>query len=154
MEYSTEETTRVSLTDNVIDTEAILASVASPRAGAVLLFVGTTREVTGDRVTESLDYSGYREMAVEEMQRLADRAAARWPLSRVAMEHRLGHVAIGEASVAIALSAPHRKEAFEAGEWLIDQLKESVPIWKRENWADGTCEWVHPGLSSSTDASH
>jgi len=154
MEYSTEETTRVSLTDNVIDTEAILASVTSPRAGAVLLFVGTTREVTGGRVTESLDYSGYREMALAEMQRLADRAAARWRLSRVAMEHRLGHVAISEASVAIALSAPHRKEAFEAGEWLIDQLKESVPIWKRENWADGTCEWVHPGLSSSTDASH
>ena len=154
MEYSTEETTRVSLTDKVIDTEAILASVTSPRSGAVLLFVGTTREVTGDRVTESLDYSGYREMALEEMQRLADRAAARWPLSRVAMEHRLGHVAIGKASVAIALSAPHRKEAFEAGEWLIDQLKESVPIWKRENWADGTCEWVHPGLSSSADASH
>ncbi|MEE2780595.1 MAG: molybdenum cofactor biosynthesis protein MoaE [Planctomycetota bacterium] len=144
----------MSLTENAIDTEAILASVASPRAGAVLLFVGTTREVTGDRVTESLDYSGYREMALEEMQRLADRAAARWPLSRVAMEHRLGHVAIGEASVAIALSAPHRKEAFEAGEWLIDQLKESVPIWKRENWADGTCEWVHPGLSSSTETSH
>lgn len=154
MEHSTEETIRVSLTENAIDTEAILASVASPRAGAVLLFVGTTREVTGDRVTESLDYSGYREMALEEMQRLADRAAARWPLSRVAMEHRLGHVAIGEASVAIALSAPHRKEAFEAGEWLIDQLKESVPIWKRENWADGTCEWVHPGLSSSTETSH
>lgn len=154
MEHSTEETIRVSLTENAIDTEAILASVASPRAGAVLLFVGTTREVTGDRVTESLDYSGYREMALEEMQRLADHAAARWPLSRVAMEHRLGHVAIGEASVAIALSAPHRKEAFEAGEWLIDQLKESVPIWKRENWADGTCEWVHPGLSSSTETSH
>ncbi len=154
MEHSTEETIRVSLTENAIDTEAILASVASPRAGAVLLFVGTTREVTGDRVTESLDYSGYQEMALEEMQRLADRAAARWPLSRVAMEHRLGHVAIGEASVAIALSAPHRKEAFEAGEWLIDQLKESVPIWKRENWADGTCEWVHPGLSSSTETSH
>ena len=154
MEHVTEEKSRVSLTEKAIDTDAILASVASPRAGAVLLFVGTTREVTEGRVTESLDYSGYREMALEEMQRLANRAAERWPLSRVTMEHRLGHVAIGEASVAIALSAPHRKEAFEAGEWLIDQLKESVPIWKRENWADGTCEWVHPGLPSSAETSH
>ena len=154
MEHVTEEKSRVSLIEKAIDTDAILASVASPRAGAVLLFVGTTREVTEGRVTESLDYSGYREMALEEMQRLANRAAERWPLSRVRMEHRLGHVAIGEASVAIALSAPHRKEAFEAGEWLIDQLKESVPIWKRENWADGTCEWVHPGLPSSAETSH
>ena len=63
--------------------------------------------------------------------------------------HRLGHLEIGEVSVAIAVSSAHREAAFEAGKWLIDRIKEVVPIWKKENWADGTCEWVHPGLDAS-----
>ena len=145
------DTARIQLIEAAIDTAAVLESVASTRAGAVLLFVGTTRELTEGRATESLDYTAYRQMALQEMECLADRAAERWSLCRVAMVHRLGHVEVGEASVAIAVSAAHRKEAFAAGEWLIDTLKDRVPIWKRENWADGTVEWVHPGLDAAVE---
>jgi molybdopterin synthase catalytic subunit len=88
-------------------------------------------------------------MAQQELARLEAEARRRWKLIGCAIVHRLGHLDIGEASVAVAVSAAHRQEAFAAGQWLIDTLKEVVPIWKRENWADGTSQWVHPGLSSS-----
>jgi molybdopterin synthase catalytic subunit len=74
-------------------------------------------------------------------------ARRRWPIVECTIIHRLGHLPLGEASMAIAVSAPHRQDAFAAGQWLIDTIKEAVPIWKKENWADGTTEWVHPGLS-------
>jgi molybdopterin synthase catalytic subunit len=106
-----------------------------------------TREHTDGRQTESLDYECYPEMAKRKLEELEAEASGRWPLVECAIVHRLGHLEIGEASVAVAVSSPHRQAAFEAGQWLIDTLKESVPIWKRENWADGTTEWVHPGLT-------
>jgi len=76
-------------------------------------------------------------------------AHQRWPLVETAIVHRVGHLGLGEASVAIGVSSAHRQDAFAAGQWLIDTLKEVVPIWKQENWADGTTEWVHPGLEPS-----
>ncbi len=76
-------------------------------------------------------------------------ARRRWPLVECVAVHRLGHVELGEASVAIATSSAHRQAAFEAAQWFIDQVKQVVPIWKRENWADGTSDWVHPGLEST-----
>ena len=87
-------------------------------------------------------------MAVRKLEELEQQARQQWSLTEVTIVHRLGHLGIGEASVAIAVSAPHRKDAFTAGQWLIDTLKEIVPIWKKENWADGTSEWVHPGMPS------
>ena len=110
------------------------------------MFLGTTRELTGERRTESLDYECYPEMAQKQMAELETEARRKWPIVECAIVHRLGHLGLGEASVAIAVSSPHRRDAFEAGQWLIDRLKEVVPIWKKENWADGTSEWVHPGL--------
>lgn len=136
----------IALTHQTIDTAALLAGVGSPLAGAVVVFVGTTREFTGERQTESLSYECYAEMAEKTLQQLEADARRRWPLVDCAIVHRLGPVAIGEASVAIAVSSAHRRVAFEAGQWLIDTLKEIVPIWKQEHWADGTTEWVHPGL--------
>jgi molybdopterin synthase catalytic subunit len=130
-----------------IDTAALLAKVSSPLAGAVVLFLGTTRELTAGRRTESLDYECYPEMAEKKMAELEAEARRRWPLVECVIVHRLGHLELGEASVAIAVSSPHRNAAFEAGKWLIDTLKEVVPIWKKENWADGTSEWVHPGVT-------
>jgi molybdopterin synthase catalytic subunit len=134
----------VELTNEPIDSAAVLARVASNQAGAVVLFLGTTREMTGDRRTLSLDYECYPEMAEKKMAELETKARERWSLVEIAIVHRLGHLDLGEASVAIAVSSAHRQAAFEAGKWLIDTLKEVVPIWKKENWADGTCEWVHP----------
>jgi len=137
----------VSLTTEPIDATTVLNRVSSNRAGAVVLFLGTTREFTRERRTESLDYECYPAMAQKKMSELEAEARQKWPIVECAIVHRLGHHALGEASVAIAVSSPHRRDAFEAGQWLIDRLKEVVPIWKKENWADGTSEWVHPGLT-------
>ena len=137
---------KVLLTHEPIDVAGVLAQVTSPEAGAVVLFLGTTRAVTEGRETLRLDYEAYGEMAEKALRRLADEASRRWPVVASAIVHRLGTVPPAEPSVAVAVSTPHRQDAFEAGKWLIDSLKESVPIWKRENWADGSTEWVHPGL--------
>jgi len=136
----------VEFTQKPIDTAAVLDAVRSPAAGAVVLFLGTAREMTGGRRTRSLEYEGYPEMAQQKLAELEEDARRRWPLVECAVVHRLGHVEVGEVSVAVAASAAHREPAFEASKWLIDRIKEMVPIWKKENWADGTSEWVHPGL--------
>jgi molybdopterin synthase catalytic subunit len=138
----------VALTNEPIDVSAVLDRVQSPLAGAVVLFLGTTREITGERRTESLDYECYPEMAARKLQELEVEARRRWQLIECAVVHRLGHLEIGDPSVAVAVSSAHRQAAFEAGQWLIDTLKQTVPIWKKENWADGTTEWVHPGVRS------
>ena len=138
----------IQLNHDPIDSSAVIESVQSPEAGALVLFLGTTREFTAGRQTESLDYESYGEMALSKLEELEQEARQRWSLTELTIVHRLGHLGIGEASVAIAVSAPHRKDAFTAGQWLIDTLKEIVPIWKKENWADGTSEWVHPGMPS------
>jgi len=139
----------IQLTDQPIDTQTLLARATSSEAGAIVLFLGTTREVTDGRQTVALDYEAYREMAEQKLTKLEGEARERWPLVECLIVHRLGRVPVGEASVAIVVSAPHRREAFEAGEWLIDTLKRDVPIWKREQWADGTTEWVHPGIDDT-----
>ena len=118
----------------------------SNRAGAVCTFLGTVRELTGDRQTLALDYEAYPEMAAEEAGRARAEARQRWPIIEVAIVHRVGHLDLGEISVVVTVSCPHRNEAFEACRWLIDTLKQVAPIWKRETWADGSHEWVHPGL--------
>ena len=133
----------IELTSAPIDTAAALRHVTSPAAGAVVLFLGTTRQFTRGRETASLDYECYPAMAERKLAELEAEARRRWSLVECVIVHRIGHVPLGEASVAIAVSTPHRQDTFEAGKWLIDTLKERVPIWKRERWADGTTEWVH-----------
>jgi molybdopterin synthase catalytic subunit len=135
----------IQLTHEPIDTQAILAAAAHPHAGAVVLFLGTTRQLTKGRETASLDYECYPEMATKKLTELEEQARAKWPLLNCIVVHRLGHLEIGEASIAIAVSSPHRGDAFEAGQWLIDTIKQVVPIWKQENWLSGASEWVHPG---------
>jgi molybdopterin synthase catalytic subunit len=145
-------TTMIALTHDPIDIPALLAHVGSPLAGAVVLFLGTTRQVTGQRHTDALTYECYPEMAARQLAELEQTARMRWPLVECGIVHRLGYLVPGEASVAVAVSSPHRQAAFEAGKWLIDTLKEVVPIWKQEHWADGSTEWVHPGLSPPPSA--
>jgi molybdopterin synthase catalytic subunit len=136
----------IRLTSEPIDSSQLLADIQSDSAGAVLLFLGTTRDSTDGRATASLDYECYPEMASAKLAELESEARRRWPLAGCQIVHRFGHLEIGEASVAIAVSSPHRDAAFAAGQWLIDTLKQVVPIWKRENWADGSSQWVHPGV--------
>lgn len=134
----------IELTDKTIDVTGVLAGVQSHRAGALVLFLGTTREFTGEKQTSWLEYEAYSEMARVKLEQLEAEARRRWPLCECAIVHRLGRLELGEASVAIAVSSPHRGDAFQAGQWLIDTLKQVVPIWKKEIWTDGTSEWVHP----------
>ena len=140
----------ITLTKEPIDTAAVLAAVKSPLAGAIVLFLGTTRQITADRRTTSLDYECYPEMAERKLAELETEALRRWPILQCSIVHRLGRVDIGEASVAVAVSSAHRQAAFEAGQWLIDTLKQVVPIWKCEHWADGTSEWQHPEGTDET----
>ena len=136
------------LTHHPIETSDILERVKSPRAGAVVLFLGTTREWTGDRQTASLDYEAFAAMAEQKLAELEAQARKKWDIVECAIVHRLGSVPLAEASVAVAVSTPHRDDAFQAGKWLIDKLKQVVPIWKKEIWSDGNSEWVHPGMPS------
>lgn len=137
----------IQLTYQPIDHAAITEAVRSPASGAVVLFLGTVREMTAGRRTVALDYEAYPEMAEAQLTELEAAARSRWPIDRIAIVHRLGHLELGEISVAVAVSCPHRQDAFEAGKFLIDELKVRVPIWKKENWEDGTAEWVHPGVT-------
>ena len=140
----------IQLTNEPIDIAALVAQACSPAAGAVVLFLGTTRELTDGRRTESLDYEAYGSMAERMLAVLETEARRRWPIVNCLIVHRLGQVPLAEASVAIVVSTPHRAEAFAAGAWLIDSLKLDVPIWKRDQWADGRCEWVHPKSPQET----
>lgn len=136
----------VSITSEPIDSQQLLGKVGDESAGAIVLFVGTTRRWTEGRETAELEYECYETMALKKMNQLIEEANDRWDLVQVAMTHRIGTVPIGDASVAVAVSAPHRNNAFEAASWLIDTLKKMVPIWKQEIWADGSTEWIHPGI--------
>ncbi len=131
----------VDLVHSPIDVEGLLRRVRHPNAGAVVLFLGTVRDnAEGPRV-QYLDYEAYETLARAEMERIAKEAERRWPVLGVALEHRVGRLEVGEVSVAVAVCAPHRREAFEAGRFLIDALKARVPIWKKEVWESGS-RWV------------
>jgi molybdopterin synthase catalytic subunit len=132
------------LTTEPIDDHALTERVRRRACGAVVTFLGTVRDLTEGRVTASLDYDAYPEMAEKKLAKIEADTRARWPVGDIVLIHRLGHLDIGEISVAVAVSCPHRAQAFEACRFAIDRLKEIVPIWKKENWADGTTEWVHP----------
>jgi molybdopterin synthase catalytic subunit len=135
----------IQLTRDVIDHAALTEQVRRADCGAVVSFLGTVRDLTGERETTALDYEAYPGMAEKKMAEIERETRARWLVGEIAMVHRLGHLAVGEVSVAVAVSCPHRAQAFDACRYAIDRLKELVPIWKKENWADGSTEWVHPG---------
>src|SRR2546427_8470603 len=123
--------------------ERLVRAVRAPAAGAVGVFLGTTRNRNAGRRVVRLEYEAYGRMAVAEMRRLAAQAKRRWPIRKVAMAHRVGPVPIGQVSVAIVVSAGHRAPAFVACRWLIDRLKAIVPIWKREHFPGGRV-WIGP----------
>jgi len=139
----------IQLTHDAIDYTALTEAVRSHQAGAVVLFLGTVREMTDGRQTTALQYDAYPEMATAKMAELEAEAREKWPVVEVGIIHRLGHLELGEISVAVAVSSPHRPDAFEAGRHIIDRLKEIVPVWKKENYSDGTTEWVHPGTPTN-----
>jgi molybdopterin synthase catalytic subunit len=128
---------RVEIVDGPIDAAEIVAGVKAGADGAVCVFDGIVRDNTRGRRTLHLDYEAYREMALEQMRGLADEAVTRFGVRDVAMVHRLGRLGVGATSVLIAVASAHRAASFEACRWLIDTLKKTVPIWKKETFADG-----------------
>jgi molybdopterin synthase catalytic subunit len=124
-----------------IDLARLVTAVARPDAGAVVTFIGTTRDHNAGRIVIRLEYEAYPEMAVREMRRIGEQALERFGAAAIAIVHRTGVVEIGEASVAIAVSAAHRDAAFQASRFAIDRLKEIVPIWKKEHYRGGEV-WI------------
>ncbi|MCP4172090.1 MAG: molybdenum cofactor biosynthesis protein MoaE [Fuerstiella sp.] len=133
----------IKFTTDAIDYNEITESVRSHAAGAVVLFLGTVREFTGGVQTSALVYDAYPVMAQQELQHLETDVREKWPVIDVAIVHRTGALKLGDIAVAVAVSSEHRREAFAAGQWLIDTLKVRVPVWKKELYANGETEWVH-----------
>lgn len=128
--------------DSKIDVAKLLDRVSSSASGASVLFIGTVREVNDGRDVTGIEYTAYRSMAERELASIVEEAGARAPGSDIAAEHRLGELTVGECSVAVAVAHPHRGPAFDTARYVIEELKRRVPIWKREQYVDGTREWV------------
>ena len=142
----------IELVETPIDQQSLRDRVADPDVGAHGWFVGVTRRTTGQRVTHTLSYEAHAPMAIRELEKLAESAIEKFSLCRIVISHRLGEVPVGEASVVVGCSSGHRPQTFQALAWTMDMLKRQVPIWKRETYADGTIEWVHPTPDAFTEA--
>ena len=141
---------RATLVHEPIDASALLAEVSAPANGAAILFVGTVREVNEGRLFTGIDYSAYEAMARRELDAIVSQTAERFETPHVVVEHRIGTLAVGQASVVIAVAHPRRAAAFDAARFVIEELKRRVPIWKREHYVDGTREWVDPTAAAVT----
>lgn len=129
------------VTHQPIDLDELIRSVSDPEAGAIVPFIGTTRNQNEGRKVIALDYEAYPEMAEKELARIGADAAKKWPICRMAIVHRIGPVQIGEASVIIAVSSAHRDAAFAASRFAIEEIKKTVPIWKKEVFEGGEV-WI------------
>ena len=130
------------LRDTPLSVDEVLSAVSDPAAGGIALFVGTVRDNDHDREVVRLGYTAHPSAAAE-MRRVAEKVAARFGLMAVAAVHRVGDLAVGDLAVVTAVACPHRAEAFDACRALIDELKQAVPIWKHQEFADGESEWVN-----------
>lgn len=134
---------RTAIVDRPIDVALLVSEVANVRHGATVLFVGTVRDVNDGSPVSGLDYSSYTGMAEHELAAIVLEASERWDTSDIVVEHRIGSLELGEASVAIAVAHPHRGQAYDASRYVIEELKKRLPIWKREHYLDGRSEWVN-----------
>jgi molybdopterin synthase catalytic subunit len=138
----------IQLVDQAIDIDSVRSKIDDVDVGAHGWFYGVTRRTTKNdseqQVTQRLSYEAHRPMAQRELEALAERAAESFDLAHVVIVHRLGDVPIGQASVVVGCSSAHRKAVFAALSWIMETLKRDVPIWKRETYADGSRQWVHP----------
>ncbi|PYO81611.1 MAG: hypothetical protein DMD65_11735 [Gemmatimonadetes bacterium] len=142
------------LTRERISLDALLAAVASPGCGGTCIFLGTVRNGPDEHGVTAIEYSAYEEMVETEFARLLADAGTRWPDARIAVRHRLGTIAAGEASIGIAAAAPHRAQAFDACRFVIEEVKKRVPVWKKEMRVDGTEVWVDPSGRPTAKPSH
>jgi molybdopterin synthase catalytic subunit len=142
---------------DVIDPAAVLARVGDDRDGASILFLGVVRDHADGRPVEGMRYDAYVEMAEGVLADIAREASEKAGTDRLAVVHRVGELSIGEVSVAIAVSSPHRAEAYDASRYVIEEIKKRVPVWKKEHYTDGAAEWVEgqlpPGTAARSDLS-
>ncbi|MBV9258183.1 MAG: molybdenum cofactor biosynthesis protein MoaE [Ktedonobacteraceae bacterium] len=131
----------IQLTQAPLERDALVAAVSDPSVGGIVVFEGVVRDTARGKQVRYLEYDMYEEMAEQQISRILEEAQRRWGVERVAVAHRFGRLEIGEASVIIVVATPHRAEAFEACRYIIDTLKSTVPIWKKEVATDGE-EWV------------
>ncbi|MDQ4079238.1 MAG: molybdenum cofactor biosynthesis protein MoaE [Gemmatimonadota bacterium] len=135
---------RTAIVRRPIDPQALLAEVARSANGATILFLGTVRDVNDGRAVSGIEYASYESMAARELETIAREASTRFGTDDIVVEHRIGQLVLGDVSVAIVVAHPHRAEAYDASRFVIEELKRRVPIWKREDYVDGTREWVDP----------
>lgn len=136
---------RTAIVRRAIDIAALMAEVEDTANGATIVFLGQVREVNDGRRVKGIEYSAYGEMAERELAKIAHECAAEFGVEHLAVEHRLGSLALGEASIAIVVAHPHRGAAYNASRFVIEEVKRRLPIWKREGYVDGTSEWVNAG---------
>ncbi len=135
----------IEITTNPIDRNKVIIAAETSEAGAMNAFIGTVRSKTSEKKVIQLEYECYEPMAIKEIEKIINVANSRWPILKVAISHRIGTLKIGEDAVVVAVSTAHRKESFEACQFIIDSLKQTVPIWKKEIYEGGE-EWIsaHP----------
>ena len=138
-----------SIVNTPIVVEEVIQQVKSVNAGAITVFIGTVRELTNGKRTLYLEYQAYESMAVKKLAEIGEAIGSRWPGTMAAITHRIGRLDISDIAVVIAVSSPHRKEAYEANEYAIERIKEMVPIWKKEFWEDGT-KWIGDQLQKKS----
>ena len=140
---------RTAIVTSPLDPSALLAEVSSPRNGAAVLFVGTVRDLNDGRDVTGIDYRAYEPMAERELAAIVVEVAERYRTRDLVVEHRIGTLGLGEASVVVAAAHPHRSEAFDAARAVIEELKRRLPVWKREHYTDGSREWVNAAPHAS-----
>jgi molybdopterin synthase catalytic subunit len=132
----------IDVTEARLDAAAVREALLDPAAGAVVVFEGCARDHHQGRAVEMLAYEAFTPMALAELARIREEALRTFALTRCLIHHRTGVVPLTEAAVVVGCSSPHRRAAFEAAAWIMDRIKERVPIWKKENYADGNSAWV------------
>ncbi len=145
---------RTALVTHPLDAGALLAEVSRTANGAAVLFAGTVREVNEGRSVTGIEYAAYQGMAERELADIVEEACRRFDTDDIVAEHRLGQLDLGEASVIVVAAHPHREAAFEAARYVVEELKRRVPIWKLEQYVDGTREWVHAGSGKRETIEH
>ena len=135
------------VTDEALSPQALIDKVAHETLGAIVVFLGVARRFSRGKVIKHLEYEVFREMAAKKIAEIGREIREKWQLDRVAIAHRVGHLEIGEASIVIAVGAPHRRQAFEACEYAINRVKQTVPIWKKEVTEDGEF-WIEGEFSA------
>ena len=129
------------ITEEPLDPKPLVEAVRRDESGAVVLFYGVVRNENLGRSVQYLEYDAYQEMALKKMRQIGDEICARFPVTGIGILHRIGRLEIGETSLLVGVSSAHRKEAFEACHYAVDRIKQTVPIWKKEVWEDGS-EWI------------